>query len=108
MPEKSARRELLERSLAEAPDDPFLRYGLALQCLRDGDVAEGRRRLEELIANNPGNQVVAAHQQLGQSYMDEDEVEEARTWFRAGIARAQELGDHKAANEMAGFLAMLG
>ena len=45
MAEKSNRRALLERSLAEDPKDPFLRYGLALQCLREGDVEEGRERL---------------------------------------------------------------
>lgn len=99
---------MLERSLAEDPADAFLRYGLAIQCLRDGDLEEGRRRLRELIADDPAEQVVAAHQQLGQSYMDEDEVVEARAWFKAGIARAEALGDTKAANEMAGFLSLLG
>ena len=34
MAEKSPRRLRLEESLAEDPADPFLRYGLALQCLR--------------------------------------------------------------------------
>ncbi len=34
MAEKSTRRVALEQSLAEDPADTFLRYGLALQCLR--------------------------------------------------------------------------
>ena len=36
MAEKSPRRLKLEESLAEDPADPFLRYGVALQCLREG------------------------------------------------------------------------
>ena len=67
MAEKSRRRLMLEQSLAEDPADCFLRYGLAIQCLREGDVEEGRGRLEALIADHPDDQV-AAYQQLGQSY----------------------------------------
>src|SRR4051812_31455594 len=33
MAQKSPRRLMLEQSLSEEPNDPFLRYGLALQCL---------------------------------------------------------------------------
>lgn len=107
MPEKSPRRLMLERSLAEDPGDPFLRYGLAMQCLREGDLEEGRTRLKALIADHPADQEVAAYQQLGQSYMDEGEVDEARRWFHEGIERARSRGDQKAANEMAGFLTLL-
>ena len=45
MAEKSRRRLMLEQSLAEDPADPFLRYGLAIQCLSEGDIEQGRRRL---------------------------------------------------------------
>ena len=38
MAEKSRRRLMLEQSLAEDPADPFLRYGLAIQCLNEGDI----------------------------------------------------------------------
>ena len=64
MAEKSRRRVMLEQSLAEDPSDTFLRYGLAVQCLRDGDVEEGRERLRALIAEHPDDQIVA-YQQLG-------------------------------------------
>ncbi|MHC5542620.1 tetratricopeptide repeat protein, partial [Singulisphaera rosea] len=67
---------MLEESLAEDPADTFLRYGLALQCLRDGDVEEGRVRLLALIADHPDDQV-AAYQQLGQSYLETEESAQA-------------------------------
>ncbi len=106
MAEKSAKRLKLEESLSSDPSDTFLRYGLAVQCLRDGDTAEGRQRLLDLIADSPDD--VAAHQQLGQSYMEEGEVEQARQAFQVGIARAQAQGDAKAAVEMQGFLEQIG
>lgn len=105
-PEKSSRRLMLEESLADDPTDPFLRYGLALQCLREGDTEEGRRRLESLIADHPDDQV-AAYQQLGQSFMDEGDAENARSWFTRGIGLAQARGDLKASGEMQGFLELL-
>jgi thioredoxin-like negative regulator of GroEL len=107
MAEKSARRLALEASLAEDPGDGFLRYGLAMQCLREGDVEEGRERLRALVADDPAGQI-AAYQQLGQSYLDEGQSEEARRWFVEGIARARARGDLHAAAEMEGFLALIG
>lgn len=107
MAEKSPRRLSLEASLAEDPSDTFLRYGLAMQCLREGEITEGRERLLALIADHPEDQV-AAYQQLGQSYLDGGEEEEARTTLATGIAKARARGDMHAAAEMDGLLGMLG
>ena len=98
---------MLEASLQEDPTDPFLRYGLAVQCLRDGDIDEGRDRLRSLIADRPDDQV-AAYQQLGQSYLDSGELPEARSAFGAGIALARKRGAWHAASEMEGFLTQAG
>ena len=106
MPEKSARRAMLEASLAEDPSDSFLRYGLAMQCLREGDVAEGRERLEALIADHPEDQV-AAYQQLGQSFLEAGELAEACVILAKGIAKAKARGDWHAAAEMEGLLASI-
>ena len=106
MPEKSPRRVLLESSLAEDPGDSFLRYGLAVQCLREGDVADGRRQLLALIADHPDDQV-AAHQMLGQSYAETGEAAEAKTILATGIALANKRGDWHAAGEMEGLRSQL-
>jgi thioredoxin-like negative regulator of GroEL len=107
MAEKSPRRIKLEQSLAEDPSDTFLRYGVAVQCLRDGDVAEGRARLVALVADHP-NESIAAHQQLGQSYFETGELERAAEILRIGIDRARAKGDWHAASEMEGLLAQFG
>ena len=107
MAEKSRRRLMLEQSLAEDPADSFLRYGLAIQCLSEGDLEEGRDRLKALIADRPDDQV-AAYQQLGQSYAQTGETEAATAVFRTGIEKARVLGDWHAAAEMEQAMAMLG
>lgn len=96
---KSPRRQKLEQSLAEDPGDTFLRYGLAVQCLRDGDCEEGRARLRSLIADHPEDQV-AAYQQLGQSYAETAETDAAITTLKEGIARAWARNEGHAASEM--------
>ena len=99
MAEKSRKRMMLEQSLADDPTDSFLRYGLAIQCLREGDVDEGRERLLVLIGDHPDDQV-AAYQQLGQSYIDSGEVAAAAVMLRTGITKANASGDWHAAAEM--------
>ncbi len=107
MSTKSPRRLTLENSLAADPSDTFLRYGLAVQCLREGDVEEGRSRLLALIADHPEDQV-AAYQQLGQSYLESDELEDASRALRTGIEKARARGESHASAEMEGLLANLG
>jgi predicted Zn-dependent protease len=99
MVEKSARRQRLEQSLAEDPGDTFLRYGLAMQCLREGDLNEGRDRLRSLIEDYPDDQVVA-YQQLGQSYAEAGETAAAKAVLQTGILKARARGDWHAAGEM--------
>jgi predicted Zn-dependent protease len=108
MTSKSDRRLKLEAALAADPADTFLRYGLALQCLREGDEDEGRSRLRALIADHPdAPDTVAAYQQLGQSYMESGDADEARALFTQGMARAREAGNAHAEAEMRGFLDLL-
>jgi thioredoxin-like negative regulator of GroEL len=106
MAEKSTRRVALEQSLAEDPADSFLRYGLAMQCLREGDAEEGHQRLLALIADHPDDQV-AAYQQLGQSFAELGEPARATEFLRVGIEKARKRGDWHAAGEMEGLLAQL-
>jgi uncharacterized protein HemY len=107
MPDKSPKRLRLEESLADDPSDQFLRYGLALQCLREGDRVEGRERLQALIADHP-DESVAAYQQLGQSYMESGDFDLARETFKTGILKANARNDWHAAGEMQGFLGQIG
>jgi thioredoxin-like negative regulator of GroEL len=96
---KSDRRQKLEESLAADPGDTFLRYGLAVQCLREGDSEEGRERLKSLIADHPEDQI-AAYQQLGQSFAETGETETAIATLKEGVALARARNEGHAAAEM--------
>jgi thioredoxin-like negative regulator of GroEL len=96
---KSPRRQKLEEHLAEDPADTFLRYGLAMQCLSEGDLEEGRKRLKSLIADHPEDQI-AAYQQLGQSFAESGETDAAIAALEEGIARARARNQSHAAAEM--------
>jgi predicted Zn-dependent protease len=99
MIEKSDRRRTLEQNLAEDPEDTFLRYGLAIQCLREGDLEEGRTRLRALIGDHPDDQI-PAYQQLGMSFVESGEKDRARAVLELGIQKATARGDWHAASEM--------
>jgi predicted Zn-dependent protease len=100
-----SRREQLEQMLAQSPGDPFLRYGLALECAKDGELEEALRRLEKLIADE--SDYVAAYFQAAQLLAQWDRLAEAHSMLDRGIAAAQRTGDLHAAEEMQGMKAGL-
>lgn len=100
------RREKLEALLAEDPDDPFLNYALALQCVSDGNPQEGGERLGKLIHRDPD--YVAAYLQLGQILEGLGQTDQSRDVFHRGIEAARRAGDDHAESEMRGFLSQIG
>ena len=101
------RREQIEAMLKDDPDeDGFLRYCLAMEFLSEGNEAEAEVCFRSLLEAKPD--YVPAYLQLGQLLNRKGEEDEARAVYRDGIAVAQRKGDAHAANEMSGFLAMLG
>lgn len=99
------RKEQLEELLAEDPNDPFLRYGLAMEHVGAGDDAQAVRCFGDLRAVTPD--YVPAYLQEGQALIRLGQRPEARAVFRAGIAVAQQQSDMHAAAEMQGFLESL-
>lgn len=56
--------EFLEQSAASAPDDLFVRLGLAAQAVYDGDPSAGRKTLEQVVQREP--ELIAAQALLGE------------------------------------------
>lgn len=100
------RRQQLQEMLAEEPNDPFLHYGLAMEFISEGNDPEAARCFHELMAVAP--QYVPGYLQAGQTLVRLGRLDEARAVFSHGIAKARELGDHHAADEMQGFVVNLG
>ena len=99
-----SRRRRLEELLAGNPEDSFLRYGLALEVLKE-DAGQGIACLKELVEADPDYQ--AAYFQLGQNLARQGASEEAALWLRQGIEAANRVGNDHAAGEMSEFLQSL-
>ncbi|HEY7157881.1 MAG TPA: hypothetical protein VH575_28240 [Gemmataceae bacterium] len=97
-----SRKQQIEEMLAEDPNDPFLRYGLAMEHVSAGQDEEAVRCFQELLRVAP--EYVPAYMQAGRTLARLQRDEEARELFRTGIAMARQKGDLHAAEEMQGFL----
>lgn len=97
-----SRREQLEELLAEMPDDPFVRYGLAMECVSAGQDGEAVRQLRELIGIAPDYS--PAYMQAGQALVRLGRPAEAKEVWAKGSAVAGKQGDRHAADEMQGLI----
>ncbi len=97
-----SRKQQIEEMLAEDPNDPFLRYGLAMEHVSAGDDAAAASCLQDLIAVAPD--YVPAYQQLGQTLLRQGRSAEARQAWSQGVQAAQKAGNQHARDEMQGFL----
>lgn len=104
---RTPRMAKIEALLADSPDDPELRYGLAMEHASAGDDAECVAVLRDLIARAAERPYVPAYLQCGQALARLDRSEEACEVLRAGVAAARQVGDYHAEGEMQGLLASL-
>jgi tetratricopeptide (TPR) repeat protein len=100
------RKQQIEEMLREDPNDPFLRYGLAMEYLSQGDLETAVQQFRDLTAVAPD--YVPAYLQAGQVLVRLGRPAEAGEVWKQGIAVAQRAGDRHAAEEMQGFLDGLG
>lgn len=103
----STRRQQIEAMLAEDPSDEFLRYGLAMEYVGEGEHVTAVRLLRELIALNPTKPYVPAYLMAAQSLQKLGQASEAIPLLREGVAAAEKQGNQHAAGEMQGLLDML-
>lgn len=101
-----SRREKIEQMLEEDPQDTFLRYSLALELAKDGQLTAGLDRLRELCQTNPP--YVPAFFRSAQLLADDDQIEAARGFLRDGIEQARAQNDLHAAAEMGEMLSDIG
>jgi Tfp pilus assembly protein PilF len=104
--EKKPRRQLLEEFVANKPDDPFSRYGLAMECMNGGDTQAADGHFRELLQRNAD--YVPAYLMYAQMLSRETRNEEARQVLSTGIAAAEKKGDQHARSEMETLLAEIG
>lgn len=107
---RTPRMDQLEALLADDPDDPFLRYGLAMEHASAGDDDECVRILRALIALTPASPYIPAYLMAAQALARLGREPEAAVLLVAGIAAADQAGTSDALHaksEMQGLLATL-
>jgi len=103
--QKKTRRQTLEEFVATKPDDAFSRYGLALECMNDGDPSAADLHFRALLERNAD--YIPAYLIYGQLLAREQRIEEAKRVLANGIAAAVKKGNEHARSEMQALLTEL-
>jgi hypothetical protein len=104
--QKKTRRQMLEEFVEKKPDDPFSRYGLAMECVNGGDSAAADTHFRALLERN--SDYVPAYLMYAQMLVRESRNAEANQVLTKGIVAAAKMGDHHAQSELEGLLNELG
>ncbi len=92
------RQQQIEAMLADEPNDPELRYMLAMEHASQGDDAGAVRCFQDLIALTAD--YPPAYHQAGRALQRLNRLDEARALLQQGIPAALKKGDQHAAGEM--------
>ena len=100
-----SRLESIQQMLVDEPDDLFLRYALAMEYRKVGQVEESLAAFAPLMDNDPPH--VPAFFMAAQLLVGTGQVGQARQFLVNGIRHAGIQGNEHAAAEMAELLASL-
>ena len=97
------RLALLEAFVARSPDDPFPRYGLAIELAGRGRQPEALAAFAALLERSPD--YLPAFLMYGNTLVAAGRKSDAAEVYRRGLALARAKGDGKTAGELEGALA---
>lgn len=97
---------MLQEILAQNPNDPFARYGLAMEYANKGETETALAEFARLLEANPD--YTAGYQMAAQTLLRAGRSDEARAKLQAGIACATRTRNQHARAEMEGMLDELG
>lgn len=100
------RKAVLEQMLAQDPANAFARYGLAMELVHAGHLAEAVAEFRSLIERQPD--YAAAYFHGGQTLEKLGELAQARELYRQGITVTTRTGDGHTRSELQGALDILG
>ncbi|HTW64390.1 MAG TPA: tetratricopeptide repeat protein [Bryobacteraceae bacterium] len=99
------RIEALRAMVTQNPADAFARYGLAMELIKGGDLANGVAEFRALLDHNPN--YAAAYFHGGQALEKLGDLEQARALYEKGIEVTARTGDQHARSELQAALDML-
>ncbi len=92
------RLAMLQQFVAQKPDDPFARYGLAMELKKRGLLAQANAAFVELMSRHPT--YVPAYLMAGNTLLADGDRDGARDVFARGVAAARAAGDDHALGEL--------
>jgi predicted Zn-dependent protease len=104
--QNKSRRQKLEEFLAKNPNDAFSRYGMALECVREGDLPSAESHFRTLLEGNPD--YVPGYQMYAQALAQANRADDAKSVLTQGIQAAIRQGNQHARAEMEGLLEQIG
>jgi predicted Zn-dependent protease len=99
---ESPRLRQLQEFLTDSPDDPELRYAVAMELLSLGADEDAVQSFRNFIADQPG--YVPSYLMLGQTLIRLNREDEAKDVLRNGVAAARKSGNVHAEGEIQGLL----
>ena len=93
-----SRIDQIRQFLQDSPNDSFLRYALAQELQKQGDVEAAKEAYLWLTDNQPS--YVATYYHLGKLLIAQGEKEAALAWFNLGIEHAQAAKELHALSEL--------
>lgn len=88
----------LQSFYEEDPDDPFTRFALAQEHLKQGNTDRALAFFEELVDTDPD--YVGTYYHLGKLYERLDRPDDALDIYEQGIEMARDQGETKALSEL--------
>jgi len=103
---KNPRLEMLRSFAAKQPNDPFPRYGLAMELKTSGDSEGAWREFEVLIADHAD--YIATYAPAGEVLTGQGRVAEARVVYGKGIEACNRRNDAHTRDHLEAALDALG
>ena len=99
------RIDVLKGLLAQNPRDAFMRYGLAMEYVKAGELDLAVGEFREVRTIDPGYSYAYFHG--GQTLEKQGLFDQAREWYEKGLDESRRKGDQKALAELQAALDLL-
>jgi len=96
----------MEKMLVAEPRDVFLNYAVGMEYAALGRIDDAVARFRTIVDDISAGHI-PSHFRLAQTLSRAGRIDEAKAAFTRGIATAERVGDHHAADEMRGELSTL-
>ena len=103
--ENASRIDVLRSLISQNPADAFMRYGLAMEYVKAGELDQAVAEFREVTVKDPGYAYAYFHG--GQTLEKQGLFDQAREWYEKGIEASARKGDQKALSELQAALDML-